>query len=705
MGTIFNAKAVLQRKIAWLLLASLFSLCFVGWLIYSNKQKIESTTYWIEHTYSVIQHIDRLDARVAAWENLSRPAANEAFYADLKKDLTQVEELTHDNAAQQQSVARLSAVIDSLASGSGDRSLSALRPMITEIMQREKDLLFERRRLSQVQDARSNWLLIAGSLLVFLLIFSILLRLNRDIMLRRQAEQQLRQSQTWLQSIVDNSTSLIYIKEPSGHYVMVNRRFREVMGVKEEKVIGHTLDHFRGTKTASHYRELDNQVVRTRQSIESEEVIPTRNGEMHVLSVKFPLLDSNGRLIGIGGIATDITERAHYQERLIEATREAQNAKSMQELFLANMSHEIRTPMNGIQGMADLLLDTSLNDQQMEFARVIKRSVNNLLVVVNDVLDFSKIKAGKLAIEKIDFRLKDVLDNAKAMFAQRIESRGLDLTVEIDPAIPEMLVGDPYRLNQVLINLVGNAIKFTEKGWIRIRVDLEERIVSQVSLRFTIADSGIGIPEASLPYIFDNFSQAGLDISRRFGGTGLGLSICQQLLKLQGGDIQVRSRENEGTTFDFRIGYGYAKTDAQTAAAAVLADNSRTLAGRRFLVAEDNEVNRLLIDHVLRKGGGEVVLVGNGKEAVDLLRTGEQVDLVIMDLQMPVMDGYTATRHIRQELRLPVPIIAMTANALVDEQLRCLEAGMNDYMTKPFEFAELYKRIKLLLTPCLQLAE
>jgi len=490
MRFVSNAKIALQRKIAWLLLSSFFSLCFIGWLLYFNKKNTE-------------------------------------------------------------------------------------------------------------------WLLITCSVLVFLFISVILLRLNGDIVLRKQTEQKLKESQTWLQSILGNSTSLIYIKDPLGRYIMVNRRFREVLEVCEETVIGYTDADFSTPDAAAHYRMLDEQVVRTGRSLEMEEVIPTSAGDVYLLSIKFPLFDGNGRLMGIGGIATEITERVQYQHQLIAATSEAQSAKRMQELFLANMSHEIRTPMNGIQGMTDLLLDTPLSDQQKEFARIIKRSVNNLLVVVNDVLDFSKIKAGKLAIEKIEFRVKDVVENARAIFAHRIAKKGLQLLVDIDEEIPDSLKGDPYRLNQVLVNLIGNAIKFTEQGWIKIQVKAQERTSGHVILLFSVADSGIGIPDASIPYIFDHFSQAGLDISRRYGGTGLGLAICQQLLRLQGGEITVESREGQGTTFHFRLTYGY-KSDHHTVPAPVLSDlfHTQALSGRRFLVAEDNEVNQQLMDHVLKKAGG-----------------------------------------------------------------------------------------------------
>ncbi|HEY4286400.1 MAG TPA: ATP-binding protein [Puia sp.] len=586
MRIVINARFALQRKIAWLLIFSFVSLSFIGWLIYFNKKDVESTTYWLNHTYAVITQIDKIKTRISAWDSVSGKPPNRSFYTALAKDLDRLEKLTEDNREQEQLVVRLSTNLNA-ATGNDSLSLVSLKDILREMMHREKELLSQRRLMTKTADKKVTVLLISGSILAFLLIFIILMRLNKDIVLRKEAEDKLRESQTWL-----------------------------VM----------------------------------------------------------------------------------QQQQLIAAIDEAQNAKGMQELFLANMSHEIRTPMNGIQGMTDLLLGTQLTPQQKEFAGVIKRSVNNLLVIVNDVLDFSKIKAGKLAIEKIEFRPKDVLDNITAMFAHRMNKKNVSWRVEIDPEIPEVLRGDPYRLNQVLINLVGNALKFTEQGQIRIDVTLRESSPRQVTLAFAVSDTGIGIGEDSLPHIFENFSQAGLDISRRYGGTGLGLAICQQLLKLQGGDITVQSIEGKGTTFNFQLPYEYdEEQQADLPVPTILADYSQCLAGKRFLVAEDNEVNQQLVDHVLKRGGGTVQLAGNGEEALHYLREGESYDLIIMDLQMPVMDGYEATRNIRQELGLPIPIIAMTATALVGEQLRCFEAGMNDYMTKPFEFTELYKRILMLL--------
>jgi PAS domain S-box-containing protein len=711
MRIVFNARFALQRKIAWLLIFSFFSLSFIGWLIYFNKKNVENTTYWINHTYAVITQIDKIKTRISAWDSVSGRPPNGSFYKSLEKDLGRLQKLTQDNPGQQQLILSLSGAVDpvgpgtvnaikpgSAAPGSDSLSLAALKATLHEMMQKERDLLSQRRLITRTADRKVTVLLISGSLLAFLFIFVILMRLNQDIVLRKEAEQKLKENQAWLQAILDNTPSLIYIKDPEGRYIMVNRRFQEVIGVKDEDVIGKT-DHAISTPDAAdRYKLLDDAVMRTGRSMEIEEVVASAGADVHLLSTKFPLLDSNGRQIGIGGVATDITERVMHQQQLVAAIREAQDAKGMQELFLANMSHEIRTPMNGIQGMTDLLLGTSLSPQQKEFAGIIKRSVNNLLVIVNDVLDFSKIKAGKLAVEKIEFRPSDVLDNIAAMFDHRMKKKGLSWQIKMDPLIPEVLRGDPYRLNQVLINLVGNALKFTGQGHIRIDVVLQDRTPGQVNLAFSVADTGIGIPESGLPYIFDHFSQAGLDISRRYGGTGLGLAICHQLLQLQGGDITVTSLEGRGTTFNFHLPYEYdGQHETDTPVPTVLADYSQCLAGRRFLVAEDNEVNQQLVDHVLKRGGGEVQLAGNGEEALHYLRQGEHYDLVIMDLQMPVMDGYAATRSIRQDLQLQIPIIAMTATALVGEQLRCFEAGMNDYMTKPFEFTELYKRIIALM--------
>ncbi|WP_165760459.1 ATP-binding protein [Niastella populi] len=390
----------------------------------------------------------------------------------------------------------------------------------------------------------------------------------------------------------------------------------------------------------------------------------------------------------------DINRRKTTQQKLIEAIEEAKKAKRMQEQFLANMSHEIRTPMNGIKGMTDLLLETPLAEKQQDMAAMIKRSINTLLVVINDILDFSKIKAGKLHIEKINLNIKEVIGNTVSLFSHQLQTKGLPLQINIDPNIPEHLTGDPHRLNQILNNLLSNAIKFTTEGHINITVAIQKQTVDTMTLAFTITDTGVGIPEDSITYIFDSFSQASQDISRRFGGTGLGLTICKQLLQLQGGDISVQSAVGKGSSFQFYLPFDINNTPAaEMPALPGKPEHDHPLTGKQVLVAEDNEINQKLIEFVLRKAGGTVTIANNGEEAIQLLQQNNLYDLIIMDLQMPKMDGYATTYYIRNNLRLKIPIIAMTATAMKDEQWQCLHAGMNEYMTKPFEFAELYKRI------------
>ena len=390
----------------------------------------------------------------------------------------------------------------------------------------------------------------------------------------------------------------------------------------------------------------------------------------------------------------DILRHKTTQRKLIAAISEAQQARKMQEQFLANMSHEIRTPMNGIKGMTDLLLETPLSDKQHDMAGMIKRSINTLLVVINDILDFSKIKAGKLHIEKIDLSIREVLNSTRSLFAHPLHTKGLQLQISVDPQIPDCVTGDPHRLNQVLNNLVSNAIKFTNKGGINIDVRIQEQTVDTIIVCFKVTDTGVGIPEESLGYIFDSFSQASEDTSRRFGGTGLGLTICKQLLQLQGGDISVSSTVGQGSTFQFYLPYGLTNKKAPEAPSnPATQEYKNLLAGKNVLIAEDNEINQKLIEFVLRKAGGAVTIANNGEEAVQHLQQDKAFDLIIMDLQMPKMDGYATTYYIRHQLRLTTPIIAMTATAMKDEQWQCLHAGMNEYMTKPFEFAELYKRI------------
>lgn len=516
----------------------------------------------------------------------------------------------------------------------------------------------------------------------------------------RESEMNLKKNTYQLQSILDNTNALMYVKDLEGRYQIVNRRFLDMLNMVEDRVINKTDYELTSKERADLYYEMDQQVIRSKQGMETEVEIDalSGSGKRVLLLGKFPLLDENGDIFGVCGIGTDITERINYQKELIQARSDAESATRLQEQFLANMSHEIRTPMNGIQGMTELLITSQLTEQQREFVTFIKRCVNNLLVLINDILDFSKIQAGKLSIEEIPFDLRKVISNVQMDFAHRLKEKGLGLAINITNEVPKTLIGDPYRLTQVLVNFVSNAIKFTEKGNITLTSSVLHQKENSVVLQIIIEDPGIGIAQENLESIFESFNQGNKSTTRIYGGTGLGLAICKQLVEMQGGTVAVASTLGEGSKFVVNIPYKLSETDAEQAG--IVAEEPghyvSLLSGKRILAAEDNEVNKNLLMHVLKKIGINADIVNNGQEAVDKLKQN-RYDAIIMDLQMPVMDGYTATKYIREEMKVKTPILAMTATAMRGEIAKCLAIGMNDYMSKPFNFTDLYDKLVKLI--------
>lgn len=514
----------------------------------------------------------------------------------------------------------------------------------------------------------------------------------------QKIHQEREETQFRLQSILDNTPLIIFIKDLEGRYLTANKSYRQAFKFTREEIIGKTDFELVDEKDARRYHEIDEYIIREKKNVEIEETVEEDGRTKNLLIVKFPLFDKDNNLYGIGGIASDITERFLYGMHLIEAKSKAEMAEQLQEQFLANMSHEIRTPMNGIIGMTNILLNTSLNDEQKDFVGVIKKSSDSLLVLMNDILDLSKIKAGKLRIEKIDFRLRETLEQTINTFRVLIKEKGLTLRVSVDLDVPDSLTGDPHRLNQILNNLLSNAIKFTAKGEINVIIKSAKKQSGEIEILFSVSDTGIGIPQEKLEYIFESFSQAESGTSRKFGGSGLGLSITKKLIDLQHGNIEVTSEPGSGTTFTFAITYSIAKNEVEKQYAGKQETfNQDGLTGKRVLVVEDNEANQKVIFHILQKAGIETDLADNGKVAIQLLEEGFTYDLIIMDLQMPEMNGFETTVYIRQNLKLTIPIIAMTASALRNEKIKCLELGMNEYLNKPFVPADLFRQLRRFL--------
>lgn len=515
----------------------------------------------------------------------------------------------------------------------------------------------------------------------------------------KKIESQREENEFRLQSILDNTPLIIFIKDLEGRYLLANKSYRDAFNFTREQIMGKTDFDLVAENDAKRYKEIDEYVIAKQKNVEIEETIQHGDTTKNLLIVKFPLFDKNNNIYGIGGIASDITERYLYGMHLIEAKSKAEMAEQLQEQFLANMSHDIRTPMNGIIGMTNILLSTSMSDEQRDFLQVIKKSSDSLMVLMNDILDLSKIKAGKLRIEKIDFRLRETLEHTIGTFRTLINDKGLKLRVSVDLNTPDSLIGDPHRLNQILNNLLSNAIKFTAEGEINVEVKSLTQQNNEVELSFCVSDTGIGIQAGKLQSIFESFSQAETGTSRKFGGSGLGLSISKKLVELQNGTIEVDSCPGKGTTFTFIIKYPVATHTVAKQYNAVKQENfnQEGLAGKRILVVEDNEANQKVIYHILNKVGIETDLADNGKSAIKLLEEGFEYDLIIMDLQMPEMDGFETTTYIRRNLNLSMPIIAMTASALRNEKIKCLELGMDEYLNKPFVPADLFRQLRRFL--------
>jgi len=383
---------------------------------------------------------------------------------------------------------------------------------------------------------------------------------------------------------------------------------------------------------------------------------------------------------------------------LIRDRRDAESTAVTTSSFLANMSHEIRTPMNGILGITKLLLKTNLDKKQKKYLDAIESSSDTLLVIINDILDISKIQAGKLKLEKKSFRFKQILSSVMSVFEERAAEKGIGLTMDYDEnSLPDILIGDSVRLNQILYNLMSNAIKFTRKGNVGLMVKEVVRSGRKSTIEFIISDTGIGISKDKQSSIFNVFSQANDNTTRKFGGTGLGLSIVKNLVEIQGGKINVKSALGEGASFilelEFELGN---KEEVLTAAEE---NETFDFSGIQLLLVEDNPINQLVATDFLESKNCKVTVVVNGQEALDVL-DHKLFDLVLMDMQMPVMDGYTAIERIRNSDReiSKLPIIALTAHTSQGEKDKCINIGANDYLSKPYSALDLFTKINTLLS-------
>ncbi len=526
----------------------------------------------------------------------------------------------------------------------------------------------------------------------------------RDITERKQALEKIERGGSMMAALIDSIPDLIFYKDVDGRYTGCNNAFAELIGRNAQDIVGkNAFDLFPPDK-AEIFHNKDQELLASMASTSQVEWVAYPDGRRMLLDVvKAPILDGKGQLLGLLGIGRDTTKQKEAEDKLRAAMQLAEEATKAKSDFLANMSHEIRTPMNAIIGMSHLALQTDLDKKQRNYIEKVHRSGENLLGIINDILDFSKIEAGKMSMETIDFHLEDVMDNLANLVGMKAEDKGLELLFNTAAGVPTALKGDPLRLGQILINLGNNAVKFTEQGEIVVGIEKVSEDANGVELHFWVKDSGIGMTPEQCAKMFQSFSQADASTTRKYGGTGLGLAISKNLVEAMGGRIWVESEAGKGSNFHFHARFGLQENQLETRASAKAESQTEAmaqLAGARVLLVEDNEMNQELAQELLRNAGVQVVLANHGQEAVDILANDPNFDGVLMDCQMPVMDGYSATREIRRKPQFKdLPIIAMTANAMAGDKEKVIEAGMWDHIAKPLNVGEMFATIARWIKP------
>lgn len=518
----------------------------------------------------------------------------------------------------------------------------------------------------------------------------------RDVTQKSISEEKLRQSEEKYRGIIENMELGLVELDTEGRVVRPYSRFCEMVGYSPEELEGRNLakmllpaEFLPVLKQQAHDRE------QGKASIYEIQLIHKDGSRLWTLISGSPILNLEGKVKGSIGIYYDITHQKELQQDLEAAKRRAEEAQEAEKQFLANMSHEIRTPLNAIIGMSHLLYDTQPTDEQKEYLSILKNSAEMLRALISDVLDLSKIRAGKVEIQHKEFDLVGMIRSIIKSAQLRFENKPIRADCQIDERLQTTVIGDDLLLNQILHNLFGNAEKFTLEGQIGINVRLVSYKENIMNTEFTIYDSGIGISSDKIDLIFQSFRQVDGDIKRKFGGTGLGLAITKQLIELQGGSIRVESALGEGSRFIFTLPYRDSGKRIMQVEKTISQNAPLNAEGKQLLVVEDNYMNRKYISTLLKKWNLDFKMAFNGKEAVEMARE-EVFNLIFMDIQMPEMDGYEATIAIRNSSNpnQNTPIIALTASALTSEKDVAFNAGMNDFLTKPFKPAQLYEKLQ-----------